>query len=309
MLLSDGPIKQITQSYVHLNIMSHSHFRLLLAFIAINVFVISIIAEEKPLAVMKAEYSVLAKSHLTSDGDTVMTENDFVLQIAPGYSCYYSPRTYYVDSLQHDPAGQLVYDRISREAMEAFMTSGKNYFESMKAQGLFKESSMFDVKDFGASTIFVWDSTGGDRHHYKVEMSDLVWEIGDSTRNILGYECILATADYHGRKWQAWFAPEIPVQDGPWQFCGLPGLIMDAESTDGLFSFRIKGLNHCSEPLKSVFDPDKYFLSKRESFLKITDHSRRNRSSSIKALTGGRGKPQTDNAVYFDLIETDYRSQ
>ena len=127
--------------------MSHSHFRLLLAFIAINVFVISIIAEEKPLAVMKAEYSVLAKSHLTSDGDTVMTENDFVLQIAPGYSCYYSPRTYYVDSLQHDPAGQLVYDRISREAMEAFMTSGKNYFESMKAQGLFKESSMFDVKD------------------------------------------------------------------------------------------------------------------------------------------------------------------
>ena len=29
-----------------------------------------------------------------------------------------------------------------------------------------------------------------------------------------------------GRKWTAWFSPEIPIQDGPYKFRGLPGLIV-----------------------------------------------------------------------------------
>ncbi|MDE5969330.1 MAG: GLPGLI family protein [Muribaculaceae bacterium] len=50
------------------------------------------------------------------------------------------------------------------------------------------------------------------------------WEIADETRDILGYQCFKATTDYRGRQWTAWFTPKIPMQDGPWKFCGLPVL-------------------------------------------------------------------------------------
>jgi GLPGLI family protein len=35
-----------------------------------------------------------------------------------------------------------------------------------------------------------------------------------------------ATLRYGGRDWIAWFCPEIPLSDGPYKFCGLPGLIL-----------------------------------------------------------------------------------
>ncbi|MDO4163381.1 MAG: GLPGLI family protein [Bacteroides sp.] len=54
------------------------------------------------------------------------------------------------------------------------------------------------------------------------------WEVTDSTTNIGGYECLLAISHYRGRVWYAWFTPEIPISEGPWKLCGLPGLILEA---------------------------------------------------------------------------------
>ncbi len=254
---------------------------------------------------IKVEYSETTKSHLTSEGDTIMTKYDFILQVAPGYSCYYNPRTYYVDSLMHDPVGKLVYDQVNVDALNEAVSSGKSYFEILEKNGMMSESARIDFKDFDTGIIQVWDRAG-DRYRYNVAMADLVWEIGDSIKNILGYECLNAVADYHGRKWHAWFAPDIPVQDGPWQLCGLPGLIMEAETCDGLFKFEIKGLQQSEEVLKSVFDQDKYFDSNRKAFLKMKNYGRQNRASQIGAMTGGQVNLENRRTTYFDLIETDY---
>lgn len=54
------------------------------------------------------------------------------------------------------------------------------------------------------------------------------WEIGDSIMFILDYDCVVATSNFRGRKWIAWFAVDIPAQEGPWKLCGLPGLILKA---------------------------------------------------------------------------------
>ena len=63
------------------------------------------------------------------------------------------------------------------------------------------------------------------------------WNISFETQDILGYTCQKATCHFRGRDYVAWFAPDIPVRQGPWKLGGLPGLILKAHDTDSLYTF------------------------------------------------------------------------
>lgn len=63
------------------------------------------------------------------------------------------------------------------------------------------------------------------------------WRLQSGTGDVCGNVCHKATAAFRGREWSVWFAPEIPVDAGPWKFHGLPGLILRAESADGDYVF------------------------------------------------------------------------
>lgn len=80
-----------------------------------------------------------------------------------------------------------------------------------------------------------------------------VWNITDETKSIAGYECIKATTNYRGREWAAWFAPELPVPYGPWKLRGLPGLIFEAQSTDGKYIMQATKIEWVSS---DVFEKD-----------------------------------------------------
>lgn len=67
----------------------------------------------------------------------------------------------------------------------------------------------------------------------------LNWEISKEKSKVLGYDVQMATTVLHGRKWKVWFAPEIPIPDGPHEFYGLPGLIVKAEDSKGDHQFTL----------------------------------------------------------------------
>ena len=50
----------------------------------------------------------------------------------------------------------------------------------------------------------------------------------DSTITVLGMECKKATTNFRGRYWEVWYAEELPISQGPWKLCGLPGMILKA---------------------------------------------------------------------------------
>lgn len=266
-------------------------------------------AEDLPHAYMKAQYQEWYKYYNYDDASDMRTgTNKYILQIANGMSYYYDPQTFRIDSLESTPEGKaMLSDTYYRLIQEKMNGSGVDPFTKMGEMGLNRGKRYRARKDFGAGKITVWDSSMGDKHRYNVDMADLSWELGDSTKNILGYDCINATAEYHGRKWEAWFAPELAVQDGPWQLCGLPGLIMEANSADGEYGFVITGIEKCDEALKETFETDKYFHSKREAFLKSKAYSRDHRAEQISAMTGGKVKPKiAESKKTVDFIETDY---
>jgi len=59
----------------------------------------------------------------------------------------------------------------------------------------------------------------------------------EDTLTVAGYLCQKATCRFRGRNYTAWFAMDIPIQNGPWKFGGLPGLILKAYDSDKLYVF------------------------------------------------------------------------
>lgn len=68
------------------------------------------------------------------------------------------------------------------------------------------------------------------------------WAIKEIKSKIFGYNVQKAETDFGGRKWIAWFTNEIPINDGPYKFFGLPGLILKISDSYENFIFEIKGL-------------------------------------------------------------------
>lgn len=67
------------------------------------------------------------------------------------------------------------------------------------------------------------------------------WNIQTEKQKIGEYNTQKATTEFGGRKWTAWFSTDLPFQDGPYKFHGLPGLIVKIEDDGKNYSWELKG--------------------------------------------------------------------
>ena len=140
------------------------------------------------------------------------------------------------------------------------------------------------------------------------------WEIGDNTKTILGYECVEASANYRGRKWTAWFAPEIPIQEGPWKLCGLPGLILEAHDANNEYIFEANGLVQNPNSEVGIFtydDKTGYTTVNRDKFFNNWwRYKHSNFGAKINAAYGVGPKATPEDSgprvIHGDREETDY---
>lgn len=74
---------------------------------------------------------------------------------------------------------------------------------------------------------------------FSIKIDDqLIWKIETESKEISSMKTQKAVTEYGGRKWTAWFTNDIPIQDGPYIFHGLPGLILEIadDKNDYVFS-------------------------------------------------------------------------
>lgn len=77
---------------------------------------------------------------------------------------------------------------------------------------------------------------------YKVEEDKKPeWKILPDKQKIGEYNAQKATTNFGGRRWTAWFSTELPFQDGPYKFYGLPGLIVKLEDKTGSHTMVLVG--------------------------------------------------------------------
>ena len=96
------------------------------------------------------------------------------------------------------------------------------------------------------------------------------WDIiADSTKQILNYDCQMARCKFKGRTWTAWFAADIPLDNGPWKLCGLPGLILRAYDSKQQYIFDCVGMKQAKEDENITYDPkfDKYATATMKEFV------------------------------------------
>lgn len=84
---------------------------------------------------------------------------------------------------------------------------------------------------------------------YEEELEKPAWKIESEQEEIIGYKCQKATARYKGRLWTAWFAPALPLPEGPWKLWGLPGLILKAEDSERQYTFTCVEIKQHNPPL------------------------------------------------------------
>ncbi|MFC6266845.1 GLPGLI family protein [Frigoriflavimonas asaccharolytica] len=95
------------------------------------------------------------------------------------------------------------------------------------------------IKDLGTQKTSIQQRIARDNFEYE-EDRKMVWKILPETTKIGEYKVQKAETEFAGRTWIAYFAQELPYQDGPYKFSGLPGLIVKVEDADGDYSFDLQ---------------------------------------------------------------------
>lgn len=222
-------------------------------------------------------------------------------------SKFFSPQSEEIDSLTSTPEGLANFKKTQEAALKAMIGQGQITVDKLPR----KKVTNYVIKSAKDSLITVYDMLRDEHVFYTEPFSEMIWEIGDSTKNVLGYECIQATTDYHGRVWSVWFTPDIPIQDGPWKLRGLPGLILEATTGDGIGYFA-DGIEQTAKQIKNVYGAEKYEKQNRKDILRARRAMIDNPMGTLSStglLEGVRieSKELKPKSETFDFLETDYR--
>lgn len=136
-------------------------------------------------------------------------------------------------------------NRVKRDSlMDRMRTTGNFNREAM--QDLRSNIEYTVEKDFKTQKSTFKQRIGRDIYSYEEDRT-FDWKILPETVTIGNYKAQKATTNFAGRTWNAWFTTEVPFQDGPYKFSGLPGLIVKLEDETGDYSFDLKETKKIAE--------------------------------------------------------------
>ncbi|MCY1635974.1 GLPGLI family protein, partial [Marinifilum sp. D737] len=69
--------------------------------------------------------------------------------------------------------------------------------------------------------------------------------------------CKMATCNFAGRNYQAWYTIEIPISDGPYKFKGLPGLIVRIADVNKEHVFQLYKMKNCKRYEDMIYAHEK----------------------------------------------------
>ncbi len=121
-------------------------------------------------------------------------------------------------------------------------------------------------------------------HKYTEEMPIHQWQLLNKRKNILGYNCQAAKVTYLGRTYIAWFTKKIPLDEGPWKFWGLPGLILEVADFQNNYVFKCIGIKKLIAPKEIVFYKTNYIETTRKKLNRHIENLHKNYVSVLESM-------------------------
>ncbi|MGH1517494.1 GLPGLI family protein [Chryseobacterium sp. JK1] len=168
------------------------------------------------------EYKFIPDSNNKED----VKKEIMLLDIDKSGSSYYS----------HD---KFVSDSIGRAELEKQLKAGGGNI-SINRREKPGQVSFKVTKEYPDFKTYLFRSISTDKYKIKEDKKQ-EWKILPEKQKIGEYNAQKAVASFGGREWTAWFTTELPFQDGPYVFYGLPGLIIKIEDATNSHSMVLVG--------------------------------------------------------------------
>lgn len=235
----------------------------------LGILAIALLAQATFAQTNRFVYQVTSKPDINNKSD-IKTENAY-LDISADKSMFYSENRIKRDSVMQANRQSGGARGFNRDQMES-LRSNINYTI---------EKNKKDQK------ITYKDRLGRDQYSYEEDRL-LNWKILSETTKIGDYKVQKAETEFGGRKWTAWFTTDLPYQDGPYKFSGLPGLVVKAEDSTGDYSFDLmKNYKISAFPEMTTFGT--VMKVKRTDYIKQQEKFKADPMSFLNSQRGGGG--------------------
>lgn len=124
------------------------------------------------------------------------------------------------------------------------------------------------------------------------------WDLKQEYKEVSGLNCQKAIGSFRGRNYIAWFTDDIPVNLGPWKLNGLPGLILEAEDNQGIFSYRATKIKLDEDEAIKIDIPDiRDAVTLKKFITEIIPEKREERDSKFQA--------KLDRSIVIESVTVD----
>ncbi|QDP85620.1 GLPGLI family protein [Chryseobacterium sp. SNU WT5] len=151
-----------------------------------------------------------------------------------------------------------------------------------------KGSSSFEEYDLLENTVLNLQTTDSQN-----------WLLTSEKKQVKDLTLQKATTNWGGRNWIAWFAKEIPFQEGPYKFHGLPGLIVEIADDKNNYKFSLVKSENIKESAENQYIEMAYQMSVPVTWQKFKNAKIKFYESPINFIKNGIGSLK-NNEFYLN---------
>lgn len=158
-----------------------------------------------------------------------------------------------IDSLNRDFVQSEIFNLDIKDDVSLFYPEAYLKWDSIyHNKGSINESNLPDPKlhymikkDYKEGQTYFSNLVGASVYEVP-EPQKIVWKPTNETKEYHNYKVKKATTNFGGREWEAWFSEEFSINDGPYKFNGLPGMILsikDSRSDYEIYLVEVKKID------------------------------------------------------------------
>jgi GLPGLI family protein len=157
------------------------------------------------------------------------------------------------------------YDSLTKESTKHSMLNpinGRIIIDFSKIPRAYFYPEVYKV----GSSMKIFDRILGTYYEYESDQK-INWTLVNEIKTISTYKCRKARGKYRNKNITVWYTEEVPISEGPYNFKGLPGLVVEAYDDKDFFHFtlvRLKNISELIAPIRNTISTDySRFLKKR----------------------------------------------